>query len=111
MPSVDLFPATFTIAASGTTSNTVALERGWIENLIIPSGWTAANLTFLVGRDAGTMYALYDVFGDQITLTVSASGGFKFPIDLVRGWDQVALVSSVAQASAVTLPALLGKAR
>lgn len=65
-----------TIAQNASLSDGVLLKAGCIPGaLIIPIGWTAANITFQVSNDGGTTYGvLKDEYNQVVTITVGSAG-------------------------------------
>jgi len=51
------------------------MERQGIARIIVPTGWTAANLTFQVSEDGVTFYELYNDTGTAISVTVPVTTG------------------------------------
>lgn len=103
-----ILPISFTIAAAGTTSDTQVTNSCFIDGLIFPATWTAANVTIQVSRDGTTWYDLYDIDGAQVVLTAIAGKAMMLPSAMLRSWDYTRLVSTVAQAATV---AVLANAR
>jgi hypothetical protein len=69
-----LSTATAAIPASGSISAAVSLSGYGVARIYVPSGWTAANLTFQVCETQnGTYSELYDSAGNEYTVTVPAA--------------------------------------
>jgi hypothetical protein len=65
---------TVTIAASASVSGEFDLEAYKLVGIIMPSAWTAANLTFQAAPVSGGTFAdMYDDAGDEVTVTAAAS--------------------------------------
>lgn len=65
---------TFTIANGASLSDTKDMRLCTAMRIVMPSAWTAANLTFQVlSEDGGTLTNLYDEFGAVVTITADAS--------------------------------------
>ena len=97
---------TFAIAATQTTSGTVRQAGTAIEGFIFPSNWTNASVTFQVSLDGTTWFNLQDIDGGVVTVTAVLGTAMMAPATLLRGWDFLRLVSSVAQTNAVTVTAV-----
>lgn len=107
---------TVTIAASGSLSSAVRLKPGYdIAAIVMPSAWTAADITFQASADNGTTYNnVYDEDGNELTLTVAASRYVVIAPNQFRGAELIKVrsgtgASAVNQAAArsltlVTLP-------
>lgn len=66
-----------TIANGASLSDAVETNGRGIVAVRIPSGWTAANLTFQVSVDGGTTFVnAYDSAGAEITCVVTAADTF-----------------------------------
>jgi hypothetical protein len=67
----EVVPATI----SSGTSLTPAVNFGGLRlfGIVMPSVWTAANLTFQISPDGSTWYNLYDASGNEFTVTAAAS--------------------------------------
>lgn len=64
---------TATIAASGTVSSVVDMGSGRLFAIVMPSVWTAANLTFQASQDGITYSNMFDSTGTEVTFTAAAS--------------------------------------
>ena len=66
-----------TIAASASLSGAVNLKGFVIVGIIVPTGWTAANITLKASRDGGnTYYPVFDDSGNEVVITVTSTGGY-----------------------------------
>lgn len=82
-----------------------------VAGIVMPSAWTAANLTFQVSNDDSTYSNLYDDGGNEVTVTAAASRYIAFDADTQRNFDGVKYLkirsgtsgSAVTQASERTL--------
>lgn len=74
--------AEVTIASGAALSSGISLPEGFtVYGIIMPSGWTAAALTFGASLDGGTSYSnLFNSSGTELQATVAASQWV--PIDL-----------------------------
>jgi hypothetical protein len=64
---------TLTIAAGASLSTDIDLGIARFAGVIVPSGWTAANITFQASVDDITWFELYDDSGTEVTLTVGGT--------------------------------------
>jgi hypothetical protein len=64
---------TASIASSGSLSGAVNIGDEPIIAIIMPSAWTSANLTLQASIDGATYYSVYNMDGDEYTITASAS--------------------------------------
>lgn len=62
----------FSIANGASLSDEIAI-LGDVVAIIMPSAWTAANLTFQAGSDDTAVANMYDEFGNEYTVTAAAS--------------------------------------
>ena len=100
-----------TIAAGTSLSGVIALSSAFPVALNVPTGWTAANITFRGSIDGGTTYANARTSGgSEITINVSTAGDIYTlnPIDFaafthlqIRSGTTVAPIGQVASASLV----------
>jgi hypothetical protein len=99
------------IASGQSLSSQIDIGPGELVGILIPSGWTAANLTFQASPDGGTTWGnLFTYLGAEITF-FAVAGQFLAvdPIQaLLRGVRSLKLRSGtsgapVVQGSAVTL--------
>jgi hypothetical protein len=69
-----IIPDAVTILNGQSVSNSVPLDyREWL-GFVMPSGWTAAGITFQASIDNGATWVdAYDENGSEITFTVGAS--------------------------------------
>lgn len=62
-----------TIANATSLAPAIDLAGTTLAGIIIPSAWTAANLTFSVSTDNVTFNDLYDSVGTEVNVTAAAS--------------------------------------
>ena len=67
------------IAAAASLSEAVDLEYTTLVAVIMPSAWTAADLTFQVSYNNVTFVDLYDAIGAEVALVVDASRCVSIP--------------------------------
>lgn len=91
-----------TIASGTSLSGGVALGDQRLFGIVMPSSWTAANLTFQASVDGGqTWHNLRDKDGNEITAVVSAAGdGINLDYTQFTHWPMIKIRSGTA-ASAV----------
>lgn len=77
-----LVPQTAAIAAGQSLSGVVGLTEHTLHGILIPSVWTAANLTFQVSVDGVNFAEMYDDAGNEIT--VQAAAGQYLALDPAR---------------------------
>jgi len=66
---------TATIAASASLSGAIALNSAFPVGLLVPTGWTAANITFQGSIDGGTTYNTARTSGgSEVTVNVTLAG-------------------------------------
>ena len=74
-----------TIAAGGSLSGEVTLPLGYyLAALVMPSAWTAADLTFQISADNATFADFYDNAGVEITVPAAASRAIMLDSDTWR---------------------------
>jgi hypothetical protein len=106
---------TAAISAGQSLSASFAVGPGELVGIIVPSGWTAANLTFQCSVDNVNFFELYDQFGAEITVTVPVLTGCMLAWDpsvKVGGYLKIrsgTVGSPVNQVSAANLTALIRK--
>ena len=95
--------ATATIASGASLSSAVDLSNKRLARIVIPSGWTTANLTVQTSYD-GTNYAdLYDKDGAVYTITVGgASRAIMVPLADFIGVQYLKLRSSTVSGTTIT---------
>jgi hypothetical protein len=79
--------------------------------IIMPSAWTAANLTFQVSADGTNFFDLHDKYDNEIAVTVAASSGYlldladwmTFPYLKIRSGTAAAPVNQAATRNLVLL--------
>lgn len=96
-----------TIASGASLSDAIDIRAGTPVAIIIPS-WTAANVTFAVGRGPNICVPLYDTFGNEVMFPVQADSAVRVPEDVLRGWPYLQVRSGpsgdpIAQAAARTI--------
>jgi len=106
LPNPQLGLNTVTIANGAHFSGTITLNGGWLESIVMDVGWDAAGLSFQGSHDNVTFYPIYDGFGNEVTLTVAAGRAVVVPLDIIRGWEYVQLVSGQNSGSYVNQTAL-----
>lgn len=72
---------TATIAAGQSLSAEVALGEKTLVGIVVPSGWTAANLTFQGTPDDLNFYELYNYAGSELTVMVPVTTGCLIAVD------------------------------
>jgi len=93
---------TVTIASGSSLSGAIALSRYGVARIYVPSGWTAANLTFQVSEDGGSYANLYDSGGNEVTVTAAASQAITLDPTVFGLGFQYLKIRSGTSASAVT---------
>lgn len=94
------------ISASGTTSTAAAVKPGEaLVGIMMPSGWTTADITFTTSYDEGTTFQAWnDADGNAVTVTSpAASKNISLSYVGGLGFDQIKLVSSATQTSERTI--------
>jgi hypothetical protein len=71
--SARIISLTATIANGASLSGAVSLEGATPLAIVMPSAWTAANLTFQASEDESTYNDMYDYAGTEVTVTAAAS--------------------------------------
>ena len=61
-----------TIAASGTITPEADLGTGYLVGMYVPSGWTAANITFQVSPDGVNFGNMFSYLGAEVTFVAVA---------------------------------------
>lgn len=64
---------TVTIAANASLSGAVQLDEFVPVAIVMPSSWTAANLTFQASEDGTTFLDLYSTSGSELQVTAAAN--------------------------------------
>lgn len=96
---INTFNSTITIASGQSLSPAFKINAQFVETLIVPATWTAANLTFQVGlTEAGTFYDLYDADGNEVVLVPVAGKAMMLPSGMLRSHDWLKLRSGLAAA-------------
>jgi hypothetical protein len=70
---------TATIANAASLSDAIDISGTTLVGYIIPSSWTAADITFTASVDGTNFYNVYDQFGNEIKHTVSTSRYVTLP--------------------------------
>lgn len=89
------------IAASASLSGAVDLGGARLARILMPSEWTAANLTFQASTDGETFNNLYDQYGTEYTVTAAAARDIIVNLTDFLGVRFLKVRSGIA-ASAVT---------
>lgn len=97
-----------TIAASAALSGAANLGGLHAVGILMPSGWTAANLTFQASVDGETYYDVYDKTGAELSVTAGTSRYIQLDLGLFAGFNFLKVRSGttgtpVNQASARTV--------
>ena len=91
-----------TIAAGGTTSNAVRIDRDSLPcGLIVPALTTSTAITFTVSSDFGGTYVpLHEQAGDPVTAAASTSAARATALDptMFAAWTYLKCVVADAQA-------------
>ena len=61
------------ISSGGSLSGAAQLNEDALIGIVTPTAWTPGNLTFQVSEDGSTYNNLYDVDGNEVTVTAAAS--------------------------------------
>jgi hypothetical protein len=61
------------IANAASLSRVIDLGGKRLAGIVMPSGWTAAALTFQVSPDGQNFFNLYDAFGTEVTVQAALS--------------------------------------
>ena len=91
--------AEWDVSSSATDSNVINLGGGLLVGLVMPSTWTAADITLKAGPTDSTLLDVYDDAGNQETLTVAASRYVTVEPKTLVGANFVQLISSNNQAA------------
>lgn len=62
-----------TIAAGGSLSGVVDLGNDRLSQVVVPSGWTTADITLQASVDGTTFYDLHDQYGNEVTIAAASS--------------------------------------
>lgn len=97
------------IAATETTSEEVEARGETLVGVVMPDGWTPADLYFQVSFDEGeTWHDVYTYAGIRVKVTGVVPGAFhSVQAAPLLGIAKLRLVSSVAQAADVTITLIL----
>lgn len=100
---------TVSIATSGTTSTTIALEGNRIPlAIVIPASFEGTAMTFQVSPDNSTFYPLYDE-SSQYSVTVAPSRHVALKRQAFDGVRYVRLVSGTTVTAARTITVINGQ--
>jgi len=99
-----------TIAAAASLSGAIALSSAFPVGLLVPTGWTAANITFQGSIDGGTTYSSARTSGgSEVTVNVTTAGDIYSlnPLDFAS-YTHIKIRSGIAatpvtQAASVSL--------
>lgn len=87
---------TATIPSGESLSNAVRLGERKHVGLIMPSAWTAADVTFQVSADGATFVNLYDKTGTEASTKADASQGIQLGDFDLAPWEYLKLRSGTA---------------
>lgn len=99
VPNANHKEVTVTIANGASQSEIIDLKTSSIVGIIMPSAWTAANLTVLVANDpADTFVPLYDDMGSEVVITAAASRAIAINSNALNlaPWSYIILHSGTA---------------
>ena len=110
-PAYGLFSASGTFGAAASVSGAIAVNNAHVVALLVPAGWTTANLRFQGSPDGVTFYPLRDMLGNPMTALITAGEANQIPPAMLSGWPYLRLqsvstadnVTAVAQGSAITV--------
>jgi hypothetical protein len=101
---------TATIASGGSLSGLVQIDEAKYIGIVMPSEWTAADLTFQVSMDGSEWVDLYDDTGAEVTVTAGANRAIGIDVAslALTPWQYITIRSgtsalAVNQAAARTL--------
>jgi hypothetical protein len=86
---------TATIANTQSLSGVVDLGRTILSGIVMPSGWTAASLTFAGSAD-NTTFVPVNYNGAELTLAVAASQGYSLDTSTFMPWRYLQIRSGTA---------------
>lgn len=92
----DIATVTTTIAAAASLSPAIDLTTKRLAGIIIPSSWSAANLTMQVSPDGTNWSDLYDSVGTEYTITAAASRAIIVPLHDMIGFRYIKIRSGTA---------------
>lgn len=87
---------TATIAESGNLSNAVIIDESLILGLILPSDWTAADLTLQASHDGTNFANVYDSAGTEVTIKAAASRYITLDPSAFAGMQAIKLRSGTS---------------
>lgn len=94
---VNHYTLTTTITSGGSLSAAVPLDSRPILAIVIPSGWTDADLTFQVSLDGATYYELIGEDGNAVTLEARAGQVTRLSDPgQWEGWDYIKVRSGTS---------------
>lgn len=92
-----------TIAISTTTSGAIDLQGLALCQIVMPSAFTGASITFTSSHNDGTYQALYNSSNTQLSITVGTSRTYNInPADFA-GVRYLKIVSASSEAAARTI--------
>jgi hypothetical protein len=83
------FPAvsfTTSIGAGLSQSANITVGNTVLDTLLVPTGWTAANITLLGSIDGTTFFPVHDAAGAEVILNAAADRIVRFPPDFRIGF-------------------------
>ena len=95
------FPAvsfTASIGAEQSQSGNIAVGNTILDTLLVPTGWTAANITLLGSINGTTFFPVHDAAGVEVTLTAAADRIVRFPPDFRLGFPYLRIRSGTTAA-------------
>ena len=96
-----------TIANGATESSAVELRQFAGGGYSLPSSYDGTAITFKVCDDeSGTYQALYDQYGNQVSVVTAASRSFALPSELF-GWPWFKFVAGTSQTGDTTITVVL----
>lgn len=91
---------TATIAASQTTSGAIDLVGTTLCGMFLPASMTGAKITIEhSATEDGTYSKLYDRFGQEVAITVTAGGAITLDPSIFASLRHIRLVSDAAEAA------------
>lgn len=76
---------TITIANGASLSSEIKITEETITGIVMPSAWTAANITFAAAAsEGGTFVPVYDAAGTELEVTAAASRFIAISPDALR---------------------------
>lgn len=77
MASNSVITKAVTIASGASLSSALDIHDDVVTGVVIPSGWTAANVTFEGSVDNRTYYSLYEQDGTEVVITSAGQGYYN----------------------------------